>query len=226
MARHYGLGLLVQPLLVGPVAHLGTEATIIFGPQGLATEGAALELLADPQWGREFITPLLAQISRQNGKVLATTTIQSSVRAAQSRRLGQQLVVGLWIQERAFLLHERVLELGFDTLDQFISSAFGRSLGAGGADRVTALLQTPDLDLDNRFDDLRELLVAFESEFGAAYREPVGLASRLRLRAGLRTLLTQRLTKPARSFQEVRRYWAYLDSRIRAMVPDIRRLNT
>lgn len=215
MTRHYSTPPSVAPFFLAPAACLGTEATLILGPALLACRGGEIvDSVYGPIARLKIRSRVVGQIRRYQGRILATSTLRTSVQEARSGRFGLNLAIGFFIAPQALLVQGRVICRAFDLLDDFLLQWVGLRLSEGGGERLVAALQQDEANLDELFGDVDTLLGAFESEFSTTSQERPGIQRRITFLFREARFLNNPRLKPTRTVDELRGYWRYVDRRL------------
>ena len=211
MSRYYE-SMPVSPFIIAPVSKANAEASLILGPTYLSKRSVEIaQLIHGALADFSIVSPIVGQVFKYRQAVIVSTTLQTNVPDASSKRLGLKLTVGALIQPEALLHHETLTLKSFILIDQFIQRTSGAELSENGADKIVKRLQEEDVNLDEFFNEATLLIGWFESEFWVSAWKPAGLLSRLNGNLRRSRLMRRPRLKPAQTIQEITEYWRYID---------------
>ncbi len=208
----------IEPFLVVPVPALGSDMTIVMGPQDPHISSVIKQDLSQgyqEYGGKLAIGQMLAQISKIKGKVIAALSYRTNVPEIRSLRTGQLLTVGIYVESRIFYYHNPVLRPAFDILLKRLSYMSRETMDCRGASALLEIIQSLELKKAEAMirgnPDIAEL---YDERFPLTYRETPSLCDRTRMVFFTLGFLAHRRVIITRSIDQACAYWNYVDRRI------------
>jgi hypothetical protein len=206
----------VSPFFIAPFGRHKQEATIILGSSWLAkNEVSFLAELYGSKAMRATRCPVIAQVFRFKGKIIAATSLSTKAVDPNSGRHGLKLTVGVAVSPEIFYHHNNAIHNSHISIDSYLYRIFGANLSSGGADRFVDSMQREEANAQLIFGDSEDLIATFESIASISSHAPASILTKVHFLLRVSRLLREARFKPCLSFKEALEYWIAVDQWLR-----------